>query len=136
VHGDPAERPLVGSARVPRRERQVERPRGDLGVVEEHLVETAEAKEQDRALVLGLDAGVLREQRALSPAGPPPLPTRRHGCHLAQRRVSGKSGGALAPLDGRASTSAASPRGSWSPRASSGAGFPSSPPSAPSSRRC
>jgi len=102
VDGKAAERNLVGVAAVPRRERQVERPRRDLGVVEEHLVEVAEAKKEDRPLVLCLDAGVLREKRALSPAGLPLRPARPHGRHLPQRGFPGKSGAAAEPSRRRA----------------------------------
>ena len=74
VRREPAERDLVGIAAVARRQRQVEDGRRRLGVLEEHLVEVAEPEQQDRGLVLRLDAKVLRDQRAR-----PPLHLRRHG---------------------------------------------------------
>jgi hypothetical protein len=82
VRREAAERDLVGVAAIARRERQVEVARRDLGVGEKHLVEVAQAEEEDRALMLRLDAEILREEPAL-PAAAPPLPTdlhpRRHG---------------------------------------------------------
>src|SRR5207244_4568620 len=70
---------LVRVAAVPRRERQIEVPRGHLGVREEHLVEVAEAEEEDRLAVLRLDAEILREERPLT-SSRPALPDRlRHG---------------------------------------------------------
>ncbi len=41
----------------------IEHARADLGVLEQHLVEVAEAKEQDRVGHLLLDAEVLCNQR-------------------------------------------------------------------------
>src|SRR5262249_52353350 len=48
---------------VARREREIEKSARDLGVFEEHLVEVAEAVEQDRVGIALLDAQVLRHHR-------------------------------------------------------------------------
>ena len=57
---DAAQRHAVLGARG---ELDIEDARADLGVLEKHLVEVAEAKEQDRVGHLLLDAQVLRDQR-------------------------------------------------------------------------
>jgi hypothetical protein len=62
VRREAAERNLVGLAAIARRQRQVEVARGDPRILEEHLVEVAEAKQEDRVAVLGLDAEILREE--------------------------------------------------------------------------
>ena len=64
VRRESAQRHLVRRAAIARRERQIEHARRDARVVEEHLVEVAEPEEEDRALVLRLDAQVLCEEGA------------------------------------------------------------------------
>src|SRR5262249_6951556 len=56
VGREAAQRDLVRRAAVPRREGEIEDRRRGARVVEEHLVEVAEPEEEDRALMLGLDA--------------------------------------------------------------------------------
>src|SRR5439155_23580577 len=79
VRREAAETHLVRVAAVPRRQREIEVARGGRGVLEEHLVEVAQAEEVDGPAVLRLDAEVLREERPLA-SSRPALPHRlRHG---------------------------------------------------------
>ena len=65
LHRNAGERYVGGATVVPRRQRQPEDTRRDLGVVVKHLVELAHAKEQQGILVPRLDLAVLLHQRRL-----------------------------------------------------------------------
>ena len=57
--------PASGHAVAAGGERDVEHPRGELGVLEEHLVEVAHPEKQDRVAVARLDLPVLDQQRGV-----------------------------------------------------------------------
>jgi hypothetical protein len=59
------ERHLVRGAPIACGQRQIEHARCRRGVLEEHLVEVAQAEEEDRMLVLRLDAQILGQEIAL-----------------------------------------------------------------------
>ena len=63
LHGHAGQRHFRRAAVVPRRQREAEFPRRDLGVVVEHLVEVAHPEHEDGVGVLRLDLLVLLHQR-------------------------------------------------------------------------
>ena len=79
----------------------VEDPRGELGVVEEHLVEVAHAEKENRVPVTGLDLPVLLHERgaaAGSAARPVTVPLPRRASRRASARICAAAACALGPV--------------------------------------